>query len=284
MLFGNTVILRTGILYSIIICAFISFSCLYSSFLISLKPKKIEEDNVLTVFLNITGLYWLIYMISNIFGWIDVPSFYKPLSYLLNFIFFLQPIPLLYYFIKSRYTVAISLLFCMIFYFVSLGDTIKLTTVSFWGVQAGIAILPRLAFLLGIFIPLAAAALIRAPKDFKNHAKPLFIELITMVFILVKVAGTFFDKVTWELLLLRMNYIFIGFIAYFYLTGEEATPRFISDISPWVKEKVQRFRSRRIPFFTKLIFLFLMLSISTSARWNESENILIMNSRLIFLL
>ena len=73
------IILRTGILYSIIICALISFSCFYSSFLISLKSKKTEEDNALTVFLNITALYWLIYMISNVFGWIDIPSFYKPL-------------------------------------------------------------------------------------------------------------------------------------------------------------------------------------------------------------
>ena len=38
------IILRTGILYSIIICAFISFSCFYPSFLISLKSKKSDED------------------------------------------------------------------------------------------------------------------------------------------------------------------------------------------------------------------------------------------------
>lgn len=261
MFLGNVIILRTGILYSIIICALISFSCFYSSFLISLKPKKTEDDDTLSIFLNVTALYWLIYMISNIFGWIDVPSFYKPLSYLLNLIFFLQPIPLLYYFIKSRYTVIISLLYGIAFYYLSLGDTMKLTTVSFWGVQAGMAQLTRFAFLLGFFIPLAIAALVKAVQDFKSRAKPLFIELIAMVFILVKVAGTFFDNVTWELLLIRMNYIFIGFIAYFYLTGEEATPKIIQDISPWVKEKVLRLRAMRVPFFAKLLLLFIFLSV-----------------------
>jgi len=258
---GNVLILKTGMFYSIIICALISFSCFYSSFLISLKPKKTEEDNTLSIFLNITALYWLIYMISNIFGWIDVPSFYKPLSYLLNLIFFLQPIPLLYYFIKSRYTVIISLLYGITFYYLSLGDTIKLTTVSFWGVQAGMAQLTRFAFLLGFFIPLAIAALVKAVQDFKSRAKPFFIELIAIVFVLVKVAGTFFDNVTWELLLIRMNYIFIGFIAYFYLSGEEATTSFASRIFPWVDKQIAWLRQRRIPFFSKLLMLFVLLSV-----------------------
>jgi len=258
---GNVLILKTGMFYSIIICALISFSCFYSSFLISLKPKKTEEDTTLSIFLNITALYWLIYMISNIFGWIDVPSFYKPLSYLLNLIFFLQPIPLLYYFIKSRYTVIISLLYGITFYYLSLGDTIKLTTVSFWGVQAGMAQLTRFAFLLGFFIPLAIAALVKAVQDFKSRAKPLFVELIAIVFVLVKVAGTFFDNVTWELLLIRMNYIFIGFIAYFYLSGEEATTSFASKIFPWVDKQIAWLRQRRIPFFSKLLMLFVLLSV-----------------------
>jgi len=255
------IILRTGILYSVLICAFISFSCFYPSFLISLKSKKSEEDSTLIVFLNITGLYWFIYMLSNIFGWMDLPSFYKPLSYLLNFIFFLQPIPLLYYFIKTRYTVAVSLLYGLVFYSLSLGDAVKLTTVSFWGIQAGIAPLIRLIFIFGFIVPLAAAALLRTARDLRMRAKPLFIESIALVFILVKAAGIFFDTVTWELLLLRMSYIFIGFIAYFYLTGEEATAQFAQRISPRIGNMVRRLRSMRIPFFTKLLLLFVLLSI-----------------------
>jgi signal transduction histidine kinase/HAMP domain-containing protein len=255
------IILRTGILYSILICAFISFSSFYSSFLISLKPKKSEEDAPLVLFLNMFGLYWLIFMISNVFGWAGAPSVYKPLSFLLNFILFLQPVPLLYYFTKNRFAVLAYLIFGFAFYFLSLEDTLRLTAVSYWGVQPGFSQVPRLIFILGLMAPLAALAIIRAGKDFAKWTKPLFVEAITLVFACLETLNILSNSATWELLLLRMLYVFIGFIAYFYLTGEEATAQFAQRISPRIGNMVRRLRSMRIPFFTKLLLLFVLLSI-----------------------
>jgi len=255
------IILRTGILYSVLICAFISFSSFYSSFLISLKPKKSEEDAPLVLFLNMFGLYWLIFMISNVFGWVDVPSVYKPLCFLLNFILFLQPVPLLYYFTKNKIAVLAYLLFGFAFYFSSFGDTLKLTAVSYWGVQPGFSWFSRLIFIFGLMAPLAVLAIINASKDFAKWTKPLFVESITLVFACLETFNILSNNATWELLLLRMLYVFIGFIAYFYLTGEEATAQFAQRISPRIGNMFRRLRSMRIPFFAKLLLLFVLLSI-----------------------
>jgi len=255
------IILRTGILYSVLICAFISFSSFYSSFLISLKPKKSEEDAPLVLFLNMFGLYWLIFMVSNVLGWINVPSAYKQLSLLLNFILFLQPVPLLYYFIKNKFALFLYTLLGLAFYVLCFGHAFELTTVSYWGVQPGVPQVPGLIFIFGLMAPLAVLAIIKAVKDFAKRTKPLFVETITLVFACLETLNILSKSATWELLLVRMLYVFIGFIAYFYLTGEEATAQFAQRISPRIGNMVRRLRAMRIPFFAKLLLLFVLLSI-----------------------
>jgi len=258
---GNALILKTGILYNIIICALISLSCLYSSFLISLKTKKSEEDNALSSFLNIFGLYWLVYLLSNIFGWLDIPSIFKPLSYLLNFLLVIQPIPLFNYFTRNKYLVAIYSLFGLAFLVSSFGRTLELTGITYWGVQAGVPLTARLIFSLGLMAPLAILSIYKLITDNKKPSKLLSIGSITLVFALLETANIFLENVSWELLLLRMFYILIGFIAYFYLSGEEATTRFAFKVFPWVDEQIARIRQRRIPFFAKLLLLFVLLSV-----------------------
>jgi signal transduction histidine kinase/HAMP domain-containing protein len=170
-------------------------------------------------------------------------------------------VPLLYYFTKNRFAVLAYLIFGFAFYFLSLEDTLRLTAVSYWGVQPGFSQVPRLIFILGLMAPLAALAIIRAGKDFAKWTKPLFVEAITLVFACLETLNILSNSATWELLLLRMLYVFIGFIAYFYLTGEEATAQFAQRISPRIGNMVRRLRSMRIPFFTKLLLLFVLLSI-----------------------
>lgn len=258
---GNTLILRTGILYSIIICALISISCLYSSFLISLKTNKSEEDAALSSFLNVFGFYWLIYLLSNIFGWLNIPSVFKPLSILLNFLLVIQPIPLFNYLTRNKYLVAAYSLFGFAFIAASFGSTLELTNITFWGIQAGVPLAARLIFSLGLMAPLALLSLYKLIFDVKKPSQLLTILSITLVFALLETANIFLGTVSWELLLLRMFYILIGFIAYFYLSGEEATTRFASKVFPLADKQIARLRQRRIPFFTKLLLLFVLLSV-----------------------
>ncbi|MFH1710361.1 MAG: ATP-binding protein [bacterium] len=255
------IILRTGILYSIIICALISFSSFYSSFLISLKSKRSEEDSFLMTFLNIFGLYWLVYTVSNVFGWIEVPFAYKALSLLLNLLLFLQLIPLLYYFIKNKFALAACLLLDIAFYVLSFELAFKLTTVSYWGVQPGIPHISRLILIFGIMAPIAVAATVKAARCLAERTKPLFIESIALAFACLQIINILSNKVSWQLLLLRMPYIFMGFIAYFHLTGEEATAKFAQKISPRLGNTILWLRAMRIPFFAKLLLLFVFLSI-----------------------
>lgn len=255
------IILRTGILYSIIVCALISFSSFYPSLLISLKTQKSEEDAPLMMFLNIFGLYWLIYMISNILGWLNAPSACGNISYILDLILILQPLPLIYYLIRNKYAVLVYALFGLSFYFLSFEHAFKFTTVSYWGVQPGVPQIPKLIFIFGLMAPLAVLAIVKFFRDLKVRKKPLFIESISMIFACLGMIGIFYENVSAELLLFRMLYIFIGFIAYFYLTGEEATAKFAQRFTPRIGGLILRFRAVRIPFFTKLLLLFVLLSI-----------------------
>lgn len=255
---GNALILKTGILYNIIICALISLSCLYSSFLISQKTNKSEEDSAFIIFLNIFGIFWLICLVMNIFGLLGYQAAYRILSYLLNFVLFLQALPLIYYFAGNKYVTGLFTAVGSAFFILTFNEIPSLATISYWGVRAGVTNPAKIVFILGMMLPLAAFVI---SSIIKIRPGQFFLESIALIFVLLESLNILAESITWQLLLIRMFYILIGFIAYFYLSGEEATTRFASRIFPWVDKQIVRLRQRRIPFFTKLLLLFVLLSV-----------------------
>jgi len=257
----SVITLRTGILYSIITCGLISLSCLYSAYLISLKSKKSAGDSSLAVFLNTFGLYWLIYMISNIFGWLNITAGYKYLSFILAFLLFMQPVHLFFYFIRNRSFRIPYAILGLVFYFLSVSSLWKLTTVSYWGVNVGFATIPKLVFIFCLMAPLAAVAANKLVTTLKEGRKDTLIASIAMLFVTLETIKIVSVTLSWKMLLFRMFYMLIGIMAYFSLTGEEATARFIEKMSPKLADRLSKVRQMRIPFFAKLLMLFMLLSV-----------------------
>jgi len=257
----SLIILRTGVLYSIIICFLISISCFYSSLLISLKEKRTQKDSSLIYFLNLFGLYWILFAISNVFGWLNIGDGYRSLAFILNLLLFLQPLPLFYYFSKSKLLTSFFALVGFSFYMFTLGSAQTITSISYWGIQSGVAETPRLIYIFGLMLPLSLLAFASIIYKCKVSRNDFFPESIALIFIIMETVTLFIGTITWQFLLFRMLYLSIGFIAYFHLTAEEATVKFAGRISPWIEKQMERVRAYRMPFFAKLIMLFLLLSV-----------------------
>lgn len=258
-------ILRSGNLYNVVISLLVFLGCSYAAWAIASRAR----ERTFPLFLSAIGAYWLLVSAGNLLAWFNLLPQIGLMAYPLKILSVLPPIILAYYFcegiFKSKSTIRratfLYILIAMAYLIITFRQDLGQSMISYWGVQWQIGPRPLLIYLFGLMFPLLAMAVYSTISDLvvsllQKKSTKLTLSLAGMVFVLAEYLQVSSAVVTWQRLLVRLLYILIAFAAYLFFVGRIEEDKFI----PRGEEILPR-SVARIPFFAKLLFLFIILAV-----------------------
>ncbi len=261
--------LRAGNLYNVAISLLVFLSCIYAAWVISAKGRRTVAEKTFSLFLAALGFYWLMVAIGNLLAWFNLLAQVDAIAYPIKFISIFPLIILVYYFCSEIFK-SETITRGVIFLYILVGIAYLIATfrldltqsmVSYWGVQWQVSTLPLLIYWYGLLFPLGLAIIYLTIKMIsagliKKKAVNLTLNLGAFIFVLLENLQISAAVVTWQRLLARLFYILIAFGVYMYFVGRVEEQRFVPR-----EEKIFYRRQVRIPFFVKLLFLFIFLAV-----------------------
>ncbi len=262
-LFKQTIVLRSGMLYNITISALIFVVCLYCALSIILKTRRTPQNRSFADFLLLLGLYFFIHGLANLFAWYGLTSFYKNLDIFLRLAIVLQVVPLAFCLFSSISEKESSVfiptfllgILSLVFFMVSLFDRGSIAY-SYWGLHFSLGVWSAGAYLVFVLFPIAgtyAYLMILKIKKSEN----ILIPLSVFIYILLETTQHLTATSDWSILLYRLIYLLVASAGYLYFIDEEIKSQEFIPVGALAPSKPKL----RFPFFTKLLFLLILISV-----------------------
>ncbi len=261
--------LRAGNLYNVVISLLVLLGCAYAAWSISSGGRRTVLQKTFSLFLLGIGAYWLAVAIGNLCAWLNVLPLIEAIAYPIKFLSVVPLLVLAYYLglelFASRTSVRRTTFLFMLIASAYLATTFWLdeteTILSYWGVQWQVSSLPLLIYVLGLLFPLLLASLYLTMRDLvtsivEKKSVNLTLNFAAIIFILTEYLQSSTEVVTWQRLLARLFYILIAFGAYLFFAEKAKESKFIPR-----EEELPPPEMARIPFFVKLLFLFVLLAV-----------------------
>jgi signal transduction histidine kinase len=256
--------LHSGNLYNVVINLLVFLCCLYAGWVIFNRGEK----KAFSFFLVSIGFYWFVIAAGNLYAWFNAPY---PAGYvfLVKSLIVFPPILLAYFLCtelferKSLIALAsfIYMLIAAAFLYMTITIDQTQSTVTYWGVQWQVSGVAFDIFRFGLLLPLGMGAsflLLESLFDMIINRKSVNVSLYIAAFLFVFLENVQIGAATisWPRLLSRFLYILIAFLGYIYFSERVKEDKFI----PQDGNAAPR-RMRRIPFFVKLLIIFVLLSV-----------------------
>jgi len=261
--------LRAGSLYNLAISLLVFLGSTYAAWAIFSRGKKTLSEKSFSLFLAAIGTYWLLVGAGNLFAWYKILSRMAWIAFLVKILSILPLLFLAYFFCSEifanktnvRRTTFLYLLISAVYLGLTITQDLTQSTITYWGVQWQVSPLPELIYLVGLLFPLSIASVFLIIKAMlisfvEKKESNLTLYFAGIIFIFLEYLQMTAVAVTWQRLLVRLFYILIAFGAYLYFVGRIEEKRFIPR-----EEQVLPQKKARIPFFMKLLFLFVLLAI-----------------------
>jgi len=261
--------LRAGNLYNVAISLLVFLGCAYTAWSIFSKGKKSAAENSFSLFLLALGVHWLTVAIGNFLAWLNLFSRIGGIAYLVKSLSVPPLIALAYYLCNEafesrtsvRRTTFLYVLVSLLYLAATFRQDLTQSAATYWGVQWQVGALPLSIFLWGMLFPLAIISVYLIIKKVltglaENRAINLTIDFSAIIFILLEYVQISVSIITWQRLLARLFYILIAFAAYLYFVAGEEEKKFVPR-----GERILARKMLRVPFFLKLLFLFILLAL-----------------------
>ena len=255
--------LLSGHLYNIVICLLSAAALLWPVWLLGQKEKRGWRENSFALFLFCLGGELLLIAGANLAGFLHATLAVTTVSYFIQLLSVVTPLPLIVYLVydiaenklSARLTVLPFALLAGLVLFVSVTDPLA-AGATYWGTQCLLNHAGRGLLFSSVFLPiiLATTFMIFISSGKRREITPY---LAIIVYLLLETFNQLTLKLDWYHLLQRGGYFFIGLSAYLYFVrGEKPPEPFVpADAPPPAGARPRR------PLFTKLLFLFILLSI-----------------------
>ncbi|MFA5113101.1 MAG: ATP-binding protein [Candidatus Margulisiibacteriota bacterium] len=253
------IVLQSGLFYNVVIDLLVCLACCAAAYIINARAG---EKNYAR-FLLLLGLYWLAVAAGNLLGWFGLLAGAGYFTWLVKGLMAAPVVALLYFcfdrIFRNKLIVnaltGLAALVALYFLLETAARDGAAFNLTYWGVQWKISLEAAQIYLQWLVLPLLIAAmfliLLDALSGFKERVEPnATLYWSAVLYALVEYWQLARVTVTWQALLLRLFYLLIAFGAYLYYVDRftPAKPRTL----------------RRIPVFTKLIGLFVALSVIPS--------------------
>lgn len=250
------IVLQSGLFYNIVVDLLVCLACGAVAYIISARAGQKN----FALFLGLLALYWLAVAVGNFLGWLGWLTGFNYFAWLVKALMVAPVVALLHYLFdqifKNKLIVqaatGLATLVALYFLLETAARDGAAFNLTYWGVQWKISLEAALIYLQWLVLPLLITAmfliLLNTLAGFKERTeRNLTLYWGAVIYALVEYWQIARVAVTWQALLLRLFYILVAFGAYLYFGGRFAPKK------PG--------RLRRIPVFTKLIGLFVLLSV-----------------------
>jgi signal transduction histidine kinase len=250
------IILQSGLFYNVVVDLLICFACCLVAYIINVRAGQKN----FALFLLLLGLYWLAVAAGNLLGWLGLLGRFTLFVWLVKGLMAAPVVALLYYCCDQifrnklivRAVTGLAALVALYFLLETVARDGAAFNLTYWGVQWKISPEASLIYLQWLVLPLLLTAmfliLLNTLSGFKERTEQnLTLYWGAILYALIEYWQLARVTVTWPALLLRLFYILIAFGSYLYFVGQ-FQPRKPGQL-------------RRIPVFTKLIGLFVLLSV-----------------------
>jgi len=261
--------LRAGNLYNVVISLLVFLGCAYAAWSIYARGRKAVPERSFSFFLGAMAAYWLLAAVGNLFAWMNFSTGTALLAYPVKALSPLPAVVLLYYFSSEIFNSKTSIRrFTFLYVLVAAAYVVTTlwldsaqTFTSYWGLQWQVSILPLTIYVFGLLLPLTFMGIFLILRDLFSGAREkravnLTLHLSAIIFVLTDYLQVSYAVVTWQRLLARLFYILIAFGAYLFFVRHIEEDRFLPRETELPEQKM-----KRVPFFAKLLFLFIVLAV-----------------------
>jgi len=261
--------LRAGNLYNVVVSLLVFLGCGYAAWSISSRGKRTVLEKTFSLFLLGIGAYWLAVAGGNLCAWLNILPQLTAIAYPIK-VLSVMPLLVLAYYLGLELFASRTSVRRMTFVFILIAGAYLAATfwldetetiLSYWGVQWQVGALPLLIYVLGLLSPLLLAAVYLTLRDLMTgivakKSVNLTLNFAAIIFILTEYIQFSAAVVTWQRLLARLLYVLVAFGAYLFFVGRIEEDRFMPR-----GEETPPTAKARVPFFVKLLFLFVMLAV-----------------------
>lgn len=261
--------LHSGILFNIVIGLLVFLGAILAAWLIFTRCEKGPGKNPFVLFLTSLGFYWLLVTVGNFYQYINLLEYIPWSAYLIKGASVLPFVFLAYYLCTQvfennllvRGTTFIYSLIAIAYVYLAATVDAAANTATYWGVQWQVSGMALEVFRNGLILPLAIAAgflILESLYSLIIEKSPVNISLYlaSIIFITVEFFQTGIKEVSWQGMLSRLAYVFIAFLVYLYFNEMQKGDQFIAR-----EENVVYRRMPRIPYFVKLLLIFVIISL-----------------------
>ncbi|MEA3493941.1 MAG: ATP-binding protein [Candidatus Margulisiibacteriota bacterium] len=261
--------LHSGVLFNVAIGLLVFLCSIFAAWVILTRCDKTSGKNLFVLFLASLGLYWLLISVGNIYQFLNLLEYIPWIAYLIKGISILPFVLLAYYLctqlFENEFLVGagtfIYFLVCSAYVYMTITVDGTANTATYWGVQWQVSGMALELFRNGLILPLVIAAgflLLENLYSLVIERIPVNISLYlaSLVFIFVEFIQTGAKEVSWEGVLSRLAYVFIVLLVYIYYVEMQKGSKFVDR-----EENVVYRRMPRIPYFVKLLLIFIVISL-----------------------
>lgn len=261
--------LRAGNLYNVAISLLVFIVCFYAAWTIFFRAKRSLTEGAFAAFLFFVSINWLVIAVGNLFAWFNILPNLSAIAFVIKFISILPLVALAYFLageaFENRTSVRritlIAALIGLAYFITTVNQDQTMNLVTYWGVQWQISPLSFMIYGFGLLFPLGFLAIYLVfngalTRLIEKQTRNLTLYFSAIIYVLLEYIQFSSNAVTWQRLLARLLYILIAFGAYLFFSGRTRETRLIPRDQP-----IPLTRRLRIPFFLRLLLLFVLLAL-----------------------